>query len=79
MIEASGEITPPGIATLRELLEWGGDTDSLIREMKLFARCETDGELAAFLGKARTAVANWRSRQLVPESAILRLAFRLRS
>ncbi|MCP3735966.1 hypothetical protein M9979_13920 [Sphingomonas sp. RP10(2022)] len=44
-----------------------------IVQMKRLARCETDAELAAFLGKGKTAVAQWRRRRLVPEGAILRL------
>lgn len=53
------------------------DASSLIREMKLTARVETDGELADFLGRRPSAISQWRKRGSVPEAAIIR--FRLRT
>ena len=49
------------------------DCGAAIVAMKRKARCETDAELAVFLHKHRTAVAQWRRRGMVPESALLRL------
>ena len=59
------------------LLNWSGDTASLILEMKRLGGCETDSELAGLLGRESSAVAQWRKRKSVPERALLRLAILL--
>jgi len=51
--------------------------DAEIIDMKRKARCETDKELAAFLGKKQSAISQWRRRSSIPESAKMRLEFRL--
>lgn len=61
-----------------DLFSWSGDVSSLIREMKMRVGCEFDRELATFLGKGHTAIAQWRRRGAVPEAALLRLEARLR-
>lgn len=61
-----------------DLLFWDGDHASLIREMKRWAGCEYDHELAEFLGKSRHCVATWRLRGAVPEAAVLRFERRMR-
>lgn len=62
-----------------ELLNWPADVTALIREMKRRAGVESDQELALFLDKSRTAIAQWRRRGAVPEGAILRLEFKART
>lgn len=56
----------------RVLLAVRGSCETVINKMKLSAGVETDAELAAFLHKDRSAVAQWRRRGAVPETAILR-------
>jgi hypothetical protein len=54
-----------------KLTDWNGDSDSLIVEMKRRAGVRTDGELATRLGLSQSAVAHWRRRKAVPQSALL--------
>ncbi|WP_417590793.1 helix-turn-helix domain-containing protein [Parasphingorhabdus sp.] len=51
--------------------------DAQIIDMKRKARCETDKELAKFLGKKQSTISQWRRRNSIPESAKMRLEFRL--
>lgn len=53
--------------------------DEEIVDMKRQAKCETDAELAKFLGRNKSTIAQWRRRKSVPRSAKLRLEFRLTS
>ncbi|MGC4251655.1 MAG: helix-turn-helix domain-containing protein [Sphingobium sp.] len=59
------------------LSEWPGDTASLLIEMRRRAGVRTDQELAKFMGVAQSTVANWRKRDAVPNSAILKFEFAL--
>jgi DNA-binding transcriptional regulator YiaG len=51
--------------------------DAEIVDMKQKAQCETDAQLARFLGKNQSTESQWRRRRSVPESAKKRLEFRL--
>ncbi|WP_242414713.1 hypothetical protein [Sphingomonas panni] len=62
----------------QDMAAFDGDCAAVIAAMKLRARCETDGELADFLHKTRSSVAQWRRRRAVPESAVLRLLILLK-
>lgn len=55
----------------QDLFSWPGDVNSLITEMKRRACVRTDQELANFLGKAQSMVANWRKRGSVPDASLL--------
>lgn len=57
--------------TQNSLTEWYGDVDSLLAEMKRRAGVSTDVELSEFMGITQGAIANWRRRSSVPESALL--------
>lgn len=50
-----------------------------IRAMKLRAKVETDRELAAFLDKNPSTIAQWRRRRVIPQNALLRFEIRIAS
>jgi hypothetical protein len=69
----------PKIQMQQALTEWGGDTASLIDEMKRRAGVRTDRDLASFLGVAQSTVSHWRVRGQVPMPSLLRFERMLES
>lgn len=53
------------------LLDWRGDVDALLTEMKRRAGVSTDTQLATALGRNQSAVSHWRRKGAVPESVLL--------
>lgn len=51
----------------------------MIRAMKMRAGIETDTELAAFVSRSPSAVAQWRRKDTVPEAALVRFETRMRA
>lgn len=55
---------------LQALIDWEGDTASLILEMKRRAGVRTDSELAAVIGRTQGAISHWK-RNGVPKPILL--------